>query len=144
MSWKCDKCPYTGGDDSELECPMCGYFRRTKLVLTSSGGVNWETRIDEAVTRRTYRRLYPGEEHQYVPRNDCEYPFSVIKSERREWLLVANGASPVGTTLDGKVCTADMQYPLKAGNEICICSRANPARQIAPLKVSFVLLDVEQ
>lgn len=140
MSWICPKCNFTVGDGS-FRCNACNYQLETRLVLTSSAGNSWRTLISDEVTRRTYKRLYPGEEHQYIPRNEGENPFSVVKDAANRWFLKYNGNSPVAVVLNGNVCEAGNEYPLNEGDSISIASRSDTSRQIAPITVSLVLKD---
>ena len=138
MSWKCPKCNFLM-DDAECRCKACSYQLETRLILTSSVGNTWRTLITAEITRRTYKRLYPETEHQYVPRNEGEHPFSVIKSEDNLWFLKPNANSPVAVALNGTVCGDDNEYSLNENDSISIASRKDPSKQVAPLTVSFVL-----
>ena len=78
MGWHCPKCNFMV-EDGAFQCMACGYHQETRLILTSGVGNKWRTLISAEITRRTYKRLYPDTEHQYIPRNEGEHPFSVIK-----------------------------------------------------------------
>lgn len=140
MTWKCPNCGFEL-DDSLISCHACGYTKACRLVLTSNEGVTWRTVIEAEVTRRTYRRLYPGTEHQYVPRAEGCHPFEVSKKENNVWVLRGNASSPVGVALNDLLCNDNAEYYLNEGDIISITSRANPTARVAPLKVSFVPLD---
>lgn len=140
MSWICPKCNFTVADGL-FRCAACNYQLETRLVLTSGEGNSWRTLISDDVTRRTYKRLYPGVEHQYIPRNEGEHPFSVVKDATNKWFLKYNGNSPVAVALNGNICEAGNEYPLNEGDSISIASRSDSSRQIAPITVSLVLKD---
>ena len=142
MSWICPTCQYVNAD-SDVRCACDGHVRRSRLELSVPEGGDgvWRTTISADVTRRAYRRLYPGTEHQYVPRNDGEHPFSVVRTASTPWTLVANGASPIRTVLDGVPCNPGQEYPLKTGDVIAIAPAGNPSRQYAPLKVELVPME---
>lgn len=143
MSWICPNCNFVMGDDSYC-CSACNYRVDSRLVLTSATGNAWRTILGTEVTRRTYKRLYPNEEHQYIPRNEDEHPFSVEKKDDNAWVLKPNGNSPVGVALNGNVCDDDAEYALNDGDSITIASRNDSSKQIAPLKVSFAMIDDAQ
>lgn len=138
MSWSCPKCNFMM-DDAACRCVACSYQLETRIVLTSSIGNSWRTLISAELTRRAYKRLYPEVEHQYIPRNEGEHPFSVIKSEDNRWFLKPNVNSPVAVTLNGSLCDGDKEYSLNENDSISIASRNDPSKQVAPLTVSFVL-----
>ena len=140
MSWQCPNCTFVL-EDTMLQCNACGYQRKTKLVLTSQEGLTWKTFIDADITRKTYKRLYSGIEHQYIPKNEGEHPFSVIKDENNLWFLDSNPDSPVGVALNGEVCDDEMSYQLKEHDTISIVSRSNPSKHVALLEVSFLLAE---
>lgn len=140
MSWNCPNCNFIL-EDSQIGCIVCNYRRAARLVLSSDVGCSWKTILSAEVNRRVYKRLYPDEEHQYIPREIGEYPFSVIKKDSNEWVLKVNENSPVTSTLNGNVCHDEMEYPLNEGDCICVASRSNSAIQVAPLKVSFALVE---
>lgn len=136
MSWTCPNCNFVVEGDS-VRCAACNYQLEMRLVLSSNVGNNWRTFITADVTRRTYKRLYPDVEHQYVPRNEGEHPYSVEKNVNNEWMLKPNGQSPVGVAINGTPCEDGYEYPLNEGDVISIASQSDNSRQVAPLKVSF-------
>ena len=140
MSWKCPKCSFELGDEA-CQCVACGYRIKTRLVLTSNIGKNWITTVSTEVTRRSYRHIYPDVEHQYIPRNDGENPYSVILDANNCWFLKANGNSPVAVMLNGSLCESGSEYQLNNGDSIAIASRNDSSKQVAPVKVSFVKND---
>lgn len=141
MSWKCPDCGIASLEDNSMKCEVCGYTRTSHLVLTSNGNQTWKTLIEAEVTRRTYKRLYPGEEHQYVPRNEGEYPFIVKRDSNNLWILKTNQNCAIGVTINGVFCSSSTEFPLNDGDTICLASRSDTTRQIAPLKVSFVVVE---
>ena len=138
MSWKCGvpECQFEN-DDNSVVCACCGRARRSRLVLTSPSGTSWRTMIDADVTRSVYRRLYPGVEHQYVPRSEGGHPFSVVKANTGEWQLRANPASPIRTVLNADACEGGRCYGLKPGDVIAIAPATDTTKVKAPLTVSF-------
>ncbi|SHN01835.1 hypothetical protein [Fibrobacter sp. UWB7] len=140
MGWHCPKCNFMV-EDGAFQCMACGYHQETRLILTSGVGNKWRTLISAEITRRTYKRLYPDTEHQYIPRNEGEHPFSVIKDAENNWFLQVNGKSPVAVTLNGNLCDPAREYLLNNGDSISIASRSDSSRQVAPLTVSFILKD---
>ena len=139
MSWRCldPECQFEN-EDSTVVCACCGRARRVRLVLTSSAGGTWWTMLMVEVTRSVYRHLFPGVEHQYVPRNEGEHPFSVMRANTGEWQLVANASSPICTVLNGQACTGGQGYALRAGDVITIAPPTNVAKLFAPVTVSLV------
>ena len=142
MSWKCQEpeCQFEN-DDNSVVCACCGRARRSRLVLTAPSGASWRTMIDVDVTRAVYRRLYPGVEHQYVPRNEGGHPYSIVRANTGEWQLLANPSSPISTVLNSGTCEGGRRYGLKNGDSISIAPSANAAKTYVPLTVS--LLPVE-
>ena len=142
MSWKCQEpeCQFEN-DDNSVVCACCGRARRSRLVLTAPSGASWRTMIDVDVTRAVYRRLYPGVEHQYVPRNEGGHPYSIVRANTGEWQLLANPSSPIHTVLNSGTCEGGRRYGLKNGDSISIAPSANVTKTFAPLTVS--LLPVE-
>ena len=137
MSWKCQvsECQFEN-DDNSVFCACCGRARRSRLVLTTPSGASWRTMIDVDVTRAVYRRLYPGVEHQYVPRNEGGHPYSIVRANTGEWQLLANPSSPISTVLNSGTCEGGRRYGLKDGDIISIAPSANAAKTYAPLTVS--------
>lgn len=142
MSWKCQvpECQFEN-DDNSVVCACCGRARRSRFVLTTPSGTSWRTMIDADITRAVYRRLYPGVEHQYVPRNDGEHPYSIVRANTGEWQLLANPSSPISTVLNSETCVVGQRYGLKNGDCISIAASKNATKTYAPLVVS--LLPVE-
>ena len=142
MSWKCAalECQFEN-DDSQIVCSCCGLVRPSRLVLTAPSGAVWRTRIDTEISRAVYRHLYAGVEHQYVPRSEAGYPYSVIKSSTGAWLLKPNLRSPIRTVLNGRVCDGSSVYGLSSGDVVSIAAVNNPMQTKAPLTVSFQPLD---
>ncbi len=142
MSWKCQvpECQFEN-DDNSVVCACCGRARRSRLVLMAPSGASWRTMIDADVTRAVYRRLYPGVEHQYVPRSEGGHPYSIVRANTGEWQLLANPSSPIRTVLNSGACEGGRRYGLKNGDNISIAPSANAAKTFAPLTVS--LLPVE-
>ena len=142
MSWKCkeSECQFEN-DDSSVICACCGRARRVRLVLTAPSGTSWHTRIDVDVTRAVYRRLYPGVEHQYVPRNEGGHPYSIIKANTGEWQLQANPSSPIRTVLNSVACEGGRRYCLANGDCIAIAPSADAAKTYAPLTVSLLPIE---
>lgn len=138
MSWKCGvpECQFEN-DDNSVVCACCGRARRSRLVLTSPSGASWRTMIDADITRSVYRRLYPGVEHQYVPRTEGGHPFSVVKANTGEWQLRANPACPIRTALNADACEGGRCYGLKSGDVIAIAPATDTTKVKAPLTVSF-------
>lgn len=138
MSWKCEEpeCQFEN-EDGCVVCACCGRARRSRLALTAPSGQAWRTMIDADITRPVYRRLYPGVEHQYVPRNEGEHPYSVLKTSTGEWQLRANPASPIRTVLNAVACESGRGYGLTTGDVIAIASPANTTKTYAPLTVSL-------
>ena len=134
MSWICVNCQMQSEDDSLISCEACGFFRRTEIHLQSEPGNDWHTRIDCDVTRSVYRRLYPGIEHQYVPRNEGEHPYSLCKTTNG-WVLRINPSSKLAVKYNDDLCTEDQEYQLSAGDVILLASKEDPSRQVAPLTV---------
>ncbi len=139
MSWKCQvsECQFEN-DDNSVVCACCGRARRSRLVLTAPSGASWRTMIDVDVTRAVYRRLYPGVEHQYVPRNEGGHPYSIVRANTGEWQLLANPSSPISTVLNSGTCEGWRRYGLKNGDSISIAPSANAAKTYAPLTVSLI------
>ena len=94
--------------------------------------------IDVDVTRAVYRRLYPGVEHQYVPRSEGGHPYSIVKANTGEWQLLANPSSPIRTVLNAEACEGGRRYSLKSGDRISIAPPENVAKTFAPLTVSLL------
>lgn len=142
MSWKCPEpeCQFEN-DDGSVVCACCGRARRSRLVLTASTDVSWRTMIDADVTRSVYRRLYPGVEHQYVPRNEGGHPFSVMRANTGEWQLRANPASPIRTVLNATACEGGRCYSLKSGDVVAIAPATDTTKAKAPLTVSLLPID---
>ena len=140
MSWKCPECQFEN-DDNNVVCECCGRVRRSRLELTSQSGTSWRTMIDVDVTRAVYRRLYPGVEHQYVPRNEGGHPFSIVKANTGEWQLQANPSSPIRTVLNATACEGGRCYGLKNGDCIAIAPPSDVTRTFAPLTVSLLSID---
>lgn len=142
MSWKCkvSECQFEN-DDSSVVCACCGRARRSRLVLTTPSGGSWRTMIDVDVTRAVYRRLYPGVEHQYVPRNEGGHPYSIVRANTGEWQLQANPSSPVRTVLNSAACEGGRRYGLANGDCIAIAPPSDAARTFAPLTVSILPID---
>lgn len=140
MSWKCKQCDHEN-EDSAVRCPACGCVRLARLVLTSDSGASWRTLIDAEITRRTYRHLYPGVEHQYIPRDEGGHPFSVCRNGANEWFIHANAMCRIGVSVNGQLCEDESMSELHNGDVICITPRGTTTHNIAPLKVSFVPID---
>ena len=139
MSLKCQvvECQFEN-EDGSVVCACCGRARRSRLALTSPSGASWRTMIDVDVTRAVYRRLYPGVEHQYVPRNEGGHPFSIVKANTGEWQLFVNPSSPIRTVLNSEVCDGGCRYGLKDGDSISIAPSASAAKTYALLTVSLI------
>ena len=140
MSWKCQEseCQFENDDDNSVVCACCGRARLSRLVLTSPAGTTWGTMVEVEVTRAVYRRLYPGVEHQYVPRSEGGHPYSIVRANTGEWQLLVNPSSPIRTVLNAEACEGGRRYGLKNGDSISIAPPTNAAKVYAPLTVSLL------
>lgn len=138
MSWKCQEpeCQFEN-DDGSVVCACCGRARRSRLALTSPSGASVRTTIDIDVTRAVYRRLYPGVEHQYVPRTEGGHPYSIARANTGEWQLVANAGSLIRTVLNSSACEGGRRYVLKDGDRISIAPPSDVTKTFAPVTVSL-------
>lgn len=133
MTWICQQCNNSHLDDESVVCDICGSYRRSQLHLRSSEA-DWHTRTDCIVSRAVYRKLYPGVEHQYIPHNEENYPFSLCR-DNNVWTLLVNIASTLAVKLNSEVCEIETAYPLRNGDVITLASKANPAKEVAPLTI---------
>ena len=130
MGWVCTKDGKSNADSLDT-CPVCGAARPCRVALTGGVGVI-EMRLATDVGGALLADAV-GDEARFCA--NPQYRLAVDESNR--WRIVAFGETRNATVVN-RVVVPDSGVELKAGDEIAVASRTDPAKVAAAVKVDLL------
>ena len=130
MGWVCTKDGKSNADSLDT-CPVCGAARPCRVALAGCAGVI-EARLATDIGGALLAEVV-GDEARF-----CANPqYRLAIDEDNRWRVVAFGETRNATVVN-RVVVPDSGVVLKAGDEIAVASRTDPAKVAAVVKVDLL------